>query len=153
MALTSLTGAVGAVGQRWKAATLNLIIQAIQELQAGAGPTPITEQSFSSMVITDTANHDSSLTNVPTGVPVVCYINLTIRQGTTWTVARVLDGATQIGNDVVQQIPTGATAFIGSIVVPVIGVFTNAPTLRIFNANATSTTIDAFKLRGLRLGQ
>lgn len=34
MAYTSLTSAVGAVGQRWKAAVYNLVIQAIQELQA-----------------------------------------------------------------------------------------------------------------------
>lgn len=35
MAYTSLTNAVGSVGQRWKAATYNLVIAAIQELQSG----------------------------------------------------------------------------------------------------------------------
>lgn len=50
MAFTSITGAVGAVGQRWKAAIWNLVIQAIQELQAGMFGTPFLHVTNSAAV-------------------------------------------------------------------------------------------------------
>lgn len=130
MAFTSLTGAVGAVGARWKAAVWNLAIQAIQELQAGAFGTPYLQVTNNAAVtsgakypyntvVTDTHsgwNSTTKIYTVPTAgrYQVVCNV----QPSTAIAVAPgiYVNGTIRVGSGYVTNIASGG----GCVTAPII---------------------------------
>lgn len=141
-------------GQKLKAITLNLAVTAIGELQTWANavdamPSPLA-QSFTGQTWATTTAQNYSMTNVPTGVPVMGFAMCTLRLGAPYCVVQIFDGATQKGADMNVVIPTGATGIVASLTVPFSATFTNTPVIRFTLGAATSTTLDNFAITGLR---